>query len=127
MSTSTGFQHGCLVPSGCTPLATSTGGVHAPFSWRDTQMPTSGAPSRVPPNHAATSAARVSTIVDACALANGAVSKMNSDRTTASVADGCAADRPAATTDAPTSQNQYAIIEAFQTSAASAPESYASC
>ena len=42
------------------------------------QMPTSSAPSRVPPNHAATRPSRVSTIVDACALANGADSKINS-------------------------------------------------
>src|SRR5262249_40370418 len=41
-------------------------------------MPTSAAPSRVPPNHAATSPSFVSTIVDACALANGAVSNTNS-------------------------------------------------
>src|SRR5256714_12549684 len=43
------------------------------------QMPTSAAPSRVPPNHAATRPSRVSTIVDACALANGAVSNTNSE------------------------------------------------
>src|SRR2546430_14210466 len=44
-------------------------------------MPTSSAPSRVPPNHAATSPSLVSTSVDACALANGAVSNTNSDVT----------------------------------------------
>ena len=42
------------MPSACTPVATSIGGVQAPFRWRETQMPTSGAPSRVPPNHALT-------------------------------------------------------------------------
>ena len=39
----------------CTPLATSTLVVHPLFSFRDSQMLTSGFRSRVPPNHAATS------------------------------------------------------------------------
>ena len=52
--------------------------VHLPLTRRDSQMPTSSAPSRVPPNQAATRPLRVSTMVDACALANGADSKMNS-------------------------------------------------
>src|SRR5262245_35719804 len=51
---------------------------------RDNQMPTSGAPSRVPPNQAETSPSLVSTIVEACALANGAVRNTNSEPTTAS-------------------------------------------
>ena len=64
-SNSTGFQQGCRVPSGCTPLATSTGAVHAPLTSRAIQMPTSGAPSRVPPNHAATRPSFVATMVEA--------------------------------------------------------------
>jgi hypothetical protein len=52
---------------------------------RDIQIPTSFAPSRVPPNQADTSPSRVSAIVEACALANGADSKMNSDVSGASV------------------------------------------
>jgi len=56
-------------------LATSTLGVHPPFSWRDTQMPTSGFRSRVPPNHAATSSCEgVSAIVDACTEGYGPLS-----------------------------------------------------
>src|SRR5947207_11206701 len=67
------------------PVATSTGGVQPPVPRRESQMPTSAAPSRVPPNHAATSPSFVSTIVEACALANGAVSNTNSDTTIAVV------------------------------------------
>ena len=52
-SKSTGFHVGNREPSGCTPVATSTGGVHFPPTRRDNQMPTSFAPSRVPPNQAA--------------------------------------------------------------------------
>src|SRR5262245_3752968 len=63
------------------PLATSTGADHCDPSWRETQMPTSGSRSRVPPNQAAANPPRVSTIVDAWADGNGARSKMNSDRT----------------------------------------------
>src|SRR5258706_10598502 len=65
------------------PVATSTGGVQPAVVRRESQMPTSTAPSRVPPNHAATSPSLVSAIVEACALANGAVSKTNSDATAA--------------------------------------------
>src|SRR5437016_957546 len=67
------------------PVAASTGGVHPPFARRESQMLTSAAPSRVPPNHAATSPSFVSTIVEACALANGAVSNTNSDTMIAAV------------------------------------------
>ena len=49
-----------------------------PLTWRDTQMPTSLAPSRVPPNQAVTRPSRVSAMVEACTLGNGADSKMNS-------------------------------------------------
>jgi hypothetical protein len=62
-------------------LAISTGAVHAPLTCRDDQIPMSGAPSRLPPNQAATRPSFVSTIVDACALAKGAASKTNSDAT----------------------------------------------
>src|SRR5918999_680325 len=48
-------------------------------------MPTSLAPSRVPPNHAATKPSGVSAIVEACALAKGAVSKTNSTSTGSNV------------------------------------------
>ena len=44
-----------------------------------TQMPTSGLPSFVPPNHAATSPPFVSTIVEACALGKEAVSYTSSE------------------------------------------------
>jgi hypothetical protein len=50
-----------------------------PSTWRETQIPTSGLRSAVPPNEPATSPAGVSTIVDAWHEGNGAVSKMNSD------------------------------------------------
>src|SRR5262252_8574586 len=68
-------------------------------------MPTSSAPSRVPPNHAETNPSRVSTIVDACALANGAVSKMNSDAT---IAAGSSA-RPAPVAHATPSSSAAAL------------------
>ena len=78
----------------------------AALTRRDSQMPTSAAPSRVPPNHAATSPSFVSTIVEACALANGAVSNTNSEPATpratessvpfvSRAAAGRIADRPA--------------------------------
>src|SRR6516164_318792 len=81
MSTRTGFQHGRRVPSGWAPVAISMGAVQVSRSCRDSQMPTSAAPSRVPPNQAVTSPSRVSTIVDACALVKGAVSNTNSEST----------------------------------------------
>ena len=77
------------MPSGCTPLATSIGADQPAASRRDTQMPTSGLRSAVPPNQAATRPSRDSTIVDACADGNGARSKMNSDRTTGDGAAAC--------------------------------------
>src|SRR5579871_4634192 len=70
----TGFQQGKRFSGDCTPFATSTGGVQWPFSWRATQMPTSGLRSRVPPNHAATRPFLVSAIVLAWHCLNGAVS-----------------------------------------------------
>ena len=77
-SNSTGFQQAYRPPSACIPVATSIGRVHSPVTRRDSQMPTSVAPSRVPPNHAVTSPSRVSTMVDGGALANGADSNTNS-------------------------------------------------
>jgi hypothetical protein len=53
-------------------LATSTGGVHDAPSFRETQMPTSGFFSAVPPKNAATNPCGVSTIVEAWAEGNGA-------------------------------------------------------
>src|SRR5688572_22781056 len=100
-SNSTGFQVGKRVPSGCVPVATSTGDVHLPATRRDTQMPTSFAPSRVPPNQAATRPSRVSAIVDACALANGADSNTNSTIVGSSaIAVICDETKPTASRDA---------------------------
>jgi hypothetical protein len=48
--------------------------VQRPFSERDTQMPTSGLRSAVPPKNAVTRPERVSAIVDAWLEGNGAVS-----------------------------------------------------
>src|ERR1043166_8833286 len=69
---STGFQQGKRPPSGCSPVATVTGSVHLPSTRRESQMETSGFPSPVPPNHAATMPWGVSALVDAGALGNGA-------------------------------------------------------
>ena len=82
----TGFQVGwrCGVPSAflyCTPLATSTGAVQVPPSSRATQMPTSGAFSCWPPNHAATIRPSLSARVEAWQDGKGACSKMNSNFT----------------------------------------------
>jgi hypothetical protein len=54
-------------------LATSTGAVQALPVRRETQIPTSGFFSAVPPNQAATSPPGVSTMVDAWQDGNGAV------------------------------------------------------
>ena len=61
-------------PSACVLLTTSIGAAHLPPTCRETQMPTSGFFSLVPPNHAATSPFDVSTIVEAWQEGNGAVS-----------------------------------------------------
>src|SRR3954468_17413524 len=74
------------------PVATSMGGVHPPEGRRESQMPTSPDPYRVPPNQAATRPSRVSTMVEAWALANGALSKMNSEVTIAFARGGRSAD-----------------------------------
>src|SRR5207249_827747 len=55
------------------------GALHFPSECRETQMPTSGCRSRVPPNQAATRPSLVSAIVEAWHSGNGAVSKRNSD------------------------------------------------
>ena len=60
----------------CTPFATSTGLVHLPSFHRESQTPTSGCPSWVPPNHATTSPLLVSATVEAWQLLNGAFLKM---------------------------------------------------
>ena len=60
-----GFHVGNLSFELTTPFATSTGFVHWPSRFRDTQMPTSGFFSRVPPNHDTTRPSSVSTIVEA--------------------------------------------------------------
>src|SRR5262245_57668901 len=66
------------------PLATSAT-LDQPFlSCLETQIPTSGFLSCVPPNHDATSPAFVSTMVEAWQEGKGACSKMNSDLTIAS-------------------------------------------
>ena len=82
----TGFHVGCrtTVPSTFvywTPFATSTGGVQALLVMRETHIPTPGCFSCLPPNQAVSSVpSAVSTMVDACALGNGASSKINSER-----------------------------------------------
>src|SRR5438874_1854682 len=61
------------------PFATSTDGVHFPPTKWESQMPTSGLPSPVPPNQAATSSCPVvSTIVEAWLERYGAASLMKS-------------------------------------------------
>src|SRR5690348_13068497 len=60
------------------PLAASTGLLQPSSLRRETQMPTSGARSRVPPNQAATNPVFVRAIVDAWHEGNGAVTKINS-------------------------------------------------
>src|SRR3954454_7583728 len=82
----TGFQQGRAFLFASSPLAASTGADQPFSSRRDTQMPTSSAPSRFPPNHAAISLPFDSQIVDAWQEGNGAVSKMNSDGTTGEAA-----------------------------------------
>jgi hypothetical protein len=52
--------------AGCAPLTTSTGAVQRPWMRRETHIPTSGLPSRFPPNQAAASVpSGSSTIVEA--------------------------------------------------------------
>src|SRR2546425_4872450 len=77
------------------PSATCTGADQWRPSVRAVQITTSGWRSCGPPNHAARKPPRVSTIVEAWLLWNGAVSKMNSDftrpawRAGATEDDGC--------------------------------------
>ncbi len=72
------------------------GDCQRPPSKRAVQIETSGRPSSLPPNHAASSPSRVSTIVEAWADANGARSNTGSDDTIASRSEGLphAAPRP---------------------------------
>ena len=64
-------------------------------------MPTSGCPSSVPPNHAASNPSRVSTIVDAWADRNGAFSNTKPDDTIAAGPSAAATAVAAASSTAP--------------------------